>query len=148
MMYYLKQRSVITQLILLAYAWSSCSFCYYMIGFLLKYLPGDIYDNTYAAQLSEIIGFFLASIIYAKLDLKPSFFLGYSIAIIGGILIIFVGDNHTELMPIFVIMAKFGICISFQLVFIATILCFPADFGGRAFGFCNFFSRGVSIGAP
>ena len=124
------------------------SFCYYMVSFLLKYFPGSVYVNTYSSSCSELASYCVASVIFAKLGVRPTFMIGYAIACIGGLLIIFVGDAHINYMPIFVILAKFGLCINFVLVYTATSMCFPSEFVGTAFGLCNFISRAVSIGAP
>ena len=74
--------------------------------------------------------------------------IGYGVALIGGLLILFVGYKNDQLMPVFVILANGGICIIFVLVYAATALCFPTEFLGTAFGLCNLFARGMSIGAP
>lgn len=74
--------------------------------------------------------------------------IGYGIGLVGGLCIVFLGDSHEDLMPIFVILAKFGICMNFVLVYTATNLCFPSDFLGTAYGICNLFARAISIGAP
>lgn len=148
MSYYFKQRDIKINLVLLTYMWSCVSFCYYMVSFLLKYLPGDIYENTYSSTGSELASYLVAAFIFEKFKLKPTSMIGYGIALIGGLLIIFLGETHTGLMPIFVILAKFGICMNFVMIYTATSMCFPSDFTGTAYGIVNLFARAISIGAP
>ena len=66
-----------------------------MVGFLLKYFPGSVFDNTYSSTCSELFAYLSAALIFSKLGLKPTFMIGYGIALIGALLIIFIGDANT-----------------------------------------------------
>jgi len=51
-------------------------------------------------------------------------------------------------MPIFVIVAKFGISGGFVIVYVCTVDVFPTLFCSTAMGFCNFLARILTILAP
>lgn len=42
----MKIKSVLINMIIMNLAWSASSFGYYMVGFYLKYVPGDLYTNV------------------------------------------------------------------------------------------------------
>ena len=147
-MYYLKQRTVFINLVVMAYMWCAVSFCYYMVSFQLKYLPGNIYNNGMASSGSELLAYALSGVVYKFLKIRLSFVFSFSVGLFGGLLILFLGKKDESWMPIFVIFAKFGISMGFALVYIATEQLFPTLFCATAFGICNLFSRGLSIGAP
>jgi hypothetical protein len=90
-MYYLKQRTVFFNLIVMSYMWAAVSFCYYMVGFQLKYLPGDIYNNGLASSLSELLAYATSGIVYKYLKTRISFALSFLVGLSGGLLILFLG---------------------------------------------------------
>jgi hypothetical protein len=63
-------------------------------------------------------------------------------------LILVVGDQFLQLMPFFVVIAKFGVAGAFNLVYISNADVFPTLFCATAMGICNFFARVVTIMAP
>lgn len=137
-----------TNLMVMAYMWACCSFSYYMVIFYLKYLPGNIYNNSFASSGTDCIAVLFGGLFYSKLGIKKTFSLLFSCSVIGGLLIIFIGQNNESLMPIFVVITKFGISGGFVNVYISTVDVFPTLFCGTALGFCNFFARVLTIVAP
>ena len=69
--------------------WVSASFCYYLINFLTKYLPGNMYLNNVAQSSSELISYFTAGIFFNKIGLRPTLWLSYVIALAGMISLLF-----------------------------------------------------------
>lgn len=51
-------------------------------------------------------------------------------------------------MPLFVLVANFGIAAAFNICYISNIDTFPTLFSASAMGICNFFARVVSIASP
>jgi ABC-type uncharacterized transport system permease subunit len=101
-----------------------------------------------ASSGSEILACGLSGVVYKFLKIRLSFAFSFGFGLVGGLLILFLGNKDESWMPVFVIFAKFGISMGFTLVYIATEELFPTLFCATAFGFCNLFSRGLSIGAP
>jgi len=148
-MFYLRQKVVQKNLVVMAYMWATASFSYYMIVFYLKYLPGDIYSNTFASSGTDCASVVFGGFLYTRLGIKKTFTLLLSFSVIGGLLIIFLGEvNDSSLMPIFVVITKIGISGSFVNVYISTVDIFPTLFCATALGFCNFFARVLTIAAP
>jgi hypothetical protein len=90
----------------------------------------------------------VAGLLYGKLGMKLSFTLLFSLSVIGGICILFLGESSTFWMPFFVVLAKFGIAGGFVIVYVSTVDVFPTLFCATALGFCNFFARVLTIFAP
>ena len=67
-------------IIIMNIAWSASSFTYYMIGFYVKYIPGDIFQNVIISSVSDslacLISGFMALVIGSKNTLLLSFIIG------------------------------------------------------------------------
>ncbi len=111
-------------------------------------MPGNIYTNSYASGGSELVAIAIAGFIYSKLGIKLSFSAAYLLSALGGLCILFIGEDSTFWMPFFVILAKFGISGGFVIVYVSTVDVFPTLFCATALGFCNFFARLLTILAP
>lgn len=129
----------------MTYMWTACCFTYFMIGIYVKYLPGSIFINTYASGVSEAIAYVLAGIIYGRFGFKCSFTLLYAVSCLGGLCILFFGTGWVTLMPIFVVIAKFGISGGYTILYVSTNDVFPVLFCSTAIGMCNFISRILTI---
>lgn len=147
-MFYLKSRVIKINLFVMAYMWAACSFGYYMIIFYLKYLPGNIYNNSLSSGGTDLVAVLCGGYLYGRFGIRKSFTFLFTLSVIGGTIIIFLGDSATTLMPIFVVICKFGISGGFVLVYCSTVDVFPTLFCSTALGFCNFFARVLSILAP
>ena len=70
----------VINIIMMNIAWSASSFTYYMVGFYIKYIPGDIYKNVIISCLSEsfacLISGFIAVIFGTKNTLLVCFAMG------------------------------------------------------------------------
>jgi hypothetical protein len=91
MIYYLRKPGVAVNLAVMSYMWASISFCFYMISFQLKYLPGNIYQNTMASQTSQLIAVLCGGSLFKIFKIRLSFALSYVIGLIGGLLILILG---------------------------------------------------------
>lgn len=110
-------------------------------------MPGNVYDNSFASSGSEIVASFVAGISYSYFKGKNNFRMAFTIAILGSLLVVFFGNLSTKLMPLFVIIAKFGISIAYFTVYVATADSFPTLFCATAFGVCNFTGNIITIPA-
>lgn len=112
-------------------------------------MPGNIYNNNLASTVSEFGAIILSGFMYKKMGLKLSFTILLSVSVVGGILILIFSHNESKLwMPIFVLLAKFGISGGFNLSYCSTVYVFPTLFCATALGMCNFFARILTIFAP
>ena len=99
-------------------------------------------------SFAEFSGALLSLFFLKYLKLKLSFVVGFCISLVGGLLVLMMGSSNVQLMPIFLLVAKFGISINFNLSYICTATLFPTLFVGAAFGITNFFSRFFTIFSP
>ena len=63
--------------------WLSASFNYYLIGYQLKYIQGNLYINGIVSSLSECAAFMLSGILIEKIGIKPTLVISYVVAISG-----------------------------------------------------------------
>ena len=80
--------------------------------------------------------------------MRTSFVIGFLIGLLGSMLIVLCGNDSTSLMPVFVLLAKFGISINSVIMHIATVKLFPTLFCGTAFGIVGTFKSSLTILAP
>jgi hypothetical protein len=52
-----------TNLFIMMMAWSASSFCFYILGFYIKYIPGDIFMNTIIVSIADSVSSVLTGII-------------------------------------------------------------------------------------
>jgi len=131
-------------------AWVSASFCFYLIGFELKYLPGDIFTNTYASACSDIVATAVAGPIFLKCGIKWSLVMSFGSSAVGAFIICIWGwtAGGQWTLPILVIATKFGISAAFNIVYLGNGVLFPTLFTATSMGICNIFARIATIAAP
>lgn len=75
-------------LIVMIVLWITSCFNYGMINIYMKYVPGTIYLNFTISGLSEIFAHIVTGAFYVKLTPRWTFFIGYAIALCGGLCLI------------------------------------------------------------
>ena len=121
---------------------------YYLINFQLKYMPGDIYSNSFATAIAEIIGITAGGVLTKVFGMRNGFIASFLTSLIGGVAIILFGRNTPGMMPIFVGVARMGVSSGFNLLYIINTELFPTLFAATAMGICNFLARIVTIMSP
>ena len=53
-----------------------------------------------------------------------------------------------KVIPILILLGKFGVAMAFTLLYISPLRYFPSKFMGKVFGICNVIGRIVTIFAP
>ena len=82
--------------------------------FFLKYIPGNLYINTVIANASEVLAYAASGYLMNIMGIKISYFTGFTVATAGGLLLIFF-FGVTSVMPVFVLLAKFGVSFAFNI---------------------------------
>lgn len=136
--------------VVLAVLFSVGSFCFFSMNFLMGYMQGSIIVNTYASQLSEILGTILSAVIYTKLGARLGFSVSYLFSTIGcGFLITVLNLNFQEWsLPMCIFFSKFGVAAAFSMTYIANIQLVPTLFCASILGSCNVLGRMVTMLAP
>jgi hypothetical protein len=44
--------------------WCTVSFSYFMMGFQMKYIPGNVYFNLILGSIADVLGTFISAIMY------------------------------------------------------------------------------------
>lgn len=135
-------------LLIMIILWTVGSVDYYLISFFLKYVPGNIYVNTTASTLAEVVGSLTSGIVYKIFGPKVAFCMSFGVAAGGGLLLILFPDTNVYLVAFFVLVAKFGITFAFVMVYIITPTLFPTSLTATAFGICNVIARFTTIVSP
>ena len=148
LMFYLKDRRTAINLFVMCYLWTAVCFNYYFLIYFVKYLSGDIFQNTFMMATAEITGVTLSLVFVKFTKLKLTFQVGFCISLTGGLLILVLGTSYSTWMPFFVILAKFGVSMNLNVLYLGSSKLFPVLFVGRAFGITNLFARLMTILAP
>ena len=120
-----------------------------MINFYLKYIPGNVYVNSIIASLSEAISTLLASFIVTLAGPRNSIALMNTLAGLStaGLWAAEVNEWLGE-VPALILLAKFGACAGFAMLYMSTLVYFPSHYLGAVFGICNTAARAATISAP
>ena len=140
-------------MVIIVLAWSASASCFYIIGFYIKYVPGDPFRNVIVISIGDALSSIAAGSISQGIGAKNTLFLSFSLAAIGAIALMFAAhttDSEYDkiLIPIFVLITRFGINSAFTLCYIITADYFPSIVSSRVFGICNLFSRFATILSP
>ncbi len=132
---------------LMVYIWIA-SFDLYLINFSIKNLPGDFFMNQLISSISDIAIAALGGFAYAKMGLRLVQSTFFAIAVIGGLLILILGESNPDLVPFMLSFAKGGVLVTFHICYLANSTIFPAIYAGTAFGFCNAGAKMSTILSP
>ena len=124
----------------------TCSFCYYLINFYVKYIPGSIYTNQIVNSLSEVVANAFALAVVNKFGIKSGFAISYLACALACILVMVSTDGI--LIPIGVLGAKASITIAFTFLYFSMVNYFDSAFLGFVMGISNVVGRLSTILAP
>jgi len=81
--------------------WSTSVFSSYLIVFQLKYLKGNIFQNTNSYAISYALSKIFGGAIYSKYGLKKSLISSYLISLAGGSCIFLIQSKIIDILPFF-----------------------------------------------
>lgn len=122
-----KDTAMFVNMSIMMYLWMATSVSYYTLNFYLKYLEGNMFNNSNIAALAECFSLFMAGGIYLKFGLQWALLISFGIALVGAVLIIMFEAVYVSMVPIFVLFAKFGIGAAFGLNYLANFI-FPVKY--------------------
>ena len=70
-------------LLIMMLTWQALGFTYTLVSFELKYLPGDIFSNSYTSAIAEIFAKLGAGVVLLRVGMKPLFALSFFISFMG-----------------------------------------------------------------
>lgn len=132
----------------MVFIWIASSFNLYLINYSIKNLPGDFFMNQLISSISDIAVAALGGFAYAKMGLRLVQSTFFTVSVIGGLMILILGDSNPALVPFMLSFAKGGVKVTFDICYLANSTIFPAIFAGTAFGLCNFGAKLFTIMSP
>lgn len=117
-------------LMIMTTCWLCCAFDFYLLNFLIKYFPGNIYVNQVVKVLSELAGFITAGFIFQSFGVKRSLQFAFGTSFVGGLgILLFCTitgfyknskqiENHW-VFPVLVLVTMYGISGAFSIVYLS-----------------------------
>ena len=129
--------------------WLCCSFNFYLIQFLFTSFE-QVYTTAIVSCVSDVVAYASGGLFVNCLGIKKTQILGCSIALLGGVTILAFGLKHQDSWSflVLVMLAKFGVALSFGINYLSNPYLFPTLFAATALGFCNTFARLFSALSP
>jgi hypothetical protein len=134
---------------LMIMVWVSSSFTFYLLNFMIKYMPGDIYFNSIVSGLSAA-AMLTQGLISPKLGAKGSMIFSFTLTTLASLVLCFFGEGttHAVLYALVLCLAKSGATLNFGFAYAIHHELFPNFFIITSYGVCNFVCRGLTIFAP
>ena len=91
--YYLKQRQIFVNLVMMSIVWLATVFGYYLILSLINTFD-KVYVSGLTSSVSEMIGYVVSGLVYERIGVKLTLIISFSISAVGGVLILAWGLQH------------------------------------------------------
>jgi hypothetical protein len=136
---------------LMIVCWMSTSFTYFLVIFLVKYLPGNLFMNQLVSAFS-CIGYLVVPTMAGVMNNRLTMILGYKITLVFLCLMLAVEAGYLHFTGIaysFVfLLFKSGVSMVFISLFVIHQDLFHTKYLTSSYGVCNIFSRIVILAAP
>ena len=148
-MSYLRDSTILINLIVMAVLWLVWSFDYFLSNYQLKYLPGNVNVNTFASYATELVSYMVSGWFYSKFSLKQNIIGFYGLSFVFGMATLLYGLKHPNWsLVLFICMMRFGMSAGSNICYIGTPTLFPTLFASTALGFVNVLARLLTAVAP
>lgn len=128
--------------------WIAVTFNFYLMGFYLSNMEGDINQNSLFQGIGMIAAFVISGPIIEKLGFKHSFAFFFTLSLVPAVLYTLIPNKSSTLISALVFIGRLGICPCYSLTFIASNSLFPAAIKSSLFAFCNIIARAICMIAP
>ena len=116
------RKPYLRNLLIMALTWQALGFTYTLVSFELKYLPGDIFSNSYTSAVAEIIAKLGAGVVLMRLGMKPLFAAAFFIAFMGAFNLLQLSEHADPLSAsMLIMMTKFGVSMGWVAAIITLI---------------------------
>ena len=142
LMYWLRHRKICINVGIMTFMWLSGSFNYYLIQFLINTFE-EVYVTAIGSSVSDIIANVISAIVFERVGIRGTLSAANAWSTLGGVVVLFYGLHHQQswTFPIIVMLTKFGVSITFNVLYISHSTLFPVLFAATALGMCNFIAR-------
>ena len=142
----LKNKITLINLIVTVSWFTMVSFNFYMVGFYMKYIGGNIFLNVMLSTCSENLGNFAALIIQKKLGTRKSFMVSFFGSMLFALPLIFFTQEWIIALCVF--SSKFWTESAFMLAYYVNSEMFPPLFVPFSFSIWALFAKTITIMAP
>ena len=88
-----KDRVYMLNLIIIVLSWCASTVCFYIIGFYIKYIPGNVFSNIIITSIADALSSVGAGLVAQNCGAKKTLFLSFSLAAVAGMALIFVDEE-------------------------------------------------------
>jgi len=142
--------SLVWNLVLISTLWIVTNFTFFMPKFMMKYIPGSIYLNTFLSNFADSFSTISSYWIAKYLGRYTITFL-FALSAIASIPLIFMDiteDQHTIWIPIITFTMSLGVAAAYANLFSTHMDNFPVVYNTTTFAFCGFMANFFNIFAP
>ena len=117
-MFFLKQKEILYNLILMSIVWLTTSFGYYLLLSLVNTFD-NVYETAVIGSIAEVVAYAVSGLFYEKIGVKLSLVLAFAISTLGGILILAYGLDHESDPGFYIIFlfTKFGVSCLWNIIY-------------------------------
>lgn len=110
--------NLIINICMMIVVWVSSSFTFYLLNFLIKYMPGDIYFNSVVSGLSAA-SLLLQGTLQAKLGVRGGMMASFTATALASIILCFFdkSTSHEVLYAAVLCLAKSGATLNFGFAY-------------------------------
>lgn len=83
-----EDKRILFNLVMMMLCWGSVSFSFFVLGFLIKYLPGDVYLNSIVSGFSAV-AYLMSGPMKKKFDVKWILFISFTLALMSSVTLFF-----------------------------------------------------------
>ena len=144
-MYFLRQRKILINTIVMMCIWAVNAFNFNLMSFLVTTFKYQ-FASAIASSTADILSQVIASILFTVIALKKNYIGSYALSSLAGLGLLVWGIEHqdTYTFLVLILFAKFGISLSCMLEYNGHTTVFPTLYASTALGFCQFMSRFLS----
>ena len=143
----LKDKTNLRNLLIMAFIWSTGSFCYYTLSFYAQYFKGSMYVNAAVIGVADVLSKPIIRCLQSCQQTKTTYTMVYLIVFWVSIVYYFI-NNITVWVVFSILLMRCGIAWNFGLSYYANQEYFHTDFTSAAFAVCNTAARLLTILAP
>lgn len=87
-----KDRTYMLNLVIISLSWMASAACFYIIGFYVKYIPGNVYSNIIIISVADALSSIGAGIVAESIGAQKTLFFSFSLAAASGMALSMSGD--------------------------------------------------------
>ena len=138
----MKQRWILINLVIMTMIWLASSFNNYFLNFVIPNFDSE-YLSGIGLGIADMIAYAIGGVLCEKIGPTRAINLSWGLATAAGLLLTTYGLKHdgSWVFVMLIFIARLGVSISFNNVYLAHVPMFPTLFCATSLGICNFSAR-------